>query len=219
MYVKRVVDDVEAETDVLPAVDWDKQPLGKVRDVVIAASVEVDPSTVREQRKLRNIPRAAPDWSTIPFGCKSDAAIAKEHKSSASVVAIERKKLGIPSYEQYNNMDWSIEVAPTQHDWFVAARFDVTPEKAYVARLIIMARSRTRAGLVESTKIGLAKARANGKQLGRPLAANAPDPATVREMKGRGLSWAQIARKLGCTSSAAQRAFKRNDLMDLENRR
>lgn len=61
----------------------------------------------------------------------------------------------------------------------------------------------------ERIKEGLAKAKQVGKRLGRPRAENAPDGAAVKELRERGRSWEQIARKLGCTRSAAQRAFER----------
>lgn len=66
--------------------------------------------------------------------------------------------------------------------------------------------------IVERTRLGLAKARAKGKRFGRPLAENAPAPATVAAMRAEGgaeNSWGRIARRLHCTPSAAQRAFER----------
>ena len=63
--------------------------------------------------------------------------------------------------------------------------------------------------LSERTKEGLAKAKQAGKRLGRPRAENAPDGLMVRELREKGRSWEQIARKLGCTPSAARRAFDR----------
>jgi len=60
----------------------------------------------------------------------------------------------------------------------------------------------------ERTKEGLAKAKQAGKRLGRPRAENAPDGLVVRELREKGRSWEQIARKLGCARSAAQRAFE-----------
>jgi DNA invertase Pin-like site-specific DNA recombinase len=61
----------------------------------------------------------------------------------------------------------------------------------------------------ERTRLGLAHARRQGKRLGRPRAANAPDPTVVAALRAEGKSWGQVARKLGCTPSAAQRAAKR----------
>lgn len=54
-----------------------------------------------------------------------------------------------------------------------------------------------RALIVERTRLGLAKARAAGKRLGRPRAADAPDPAVVATLRTEGKSWGQVARKLG----------------------
>ena len=58
----------------------------------------------------------------------------------------------------------------------------------------------------ERIRQGLDKARQAGVRLGRPRAENAPDGAAVRELREKGRSWGQIARRLKCTPSAAQRA-------------
>ena len=63
--------------------------------------------------------------------------------------------------------------------------------------------------LSERTRLGLDKARRTGKRLGRPLAANAPAGPDVRYLRAQGRSWGQIAHRLGCTPSAARRAFVR----------
>lgn len=61
----------------------------------------------------------------------------------------------------------------------------------------------------ERTKLGLAKARAAGKQIGRPRKGNVPDPAEVARLRGQGKSWSVIGRKIGCTPSAARRAWQK----------
>jgi putative DNA-invertase from lambdoid prophage Rac len=63
--------------------------------------------------------------------------------------------------------------------------------------------------IIERTRLGLDKARRAGKRLGRPQAANAPESAAVRALRAQGRSWEQIARRLGCTPSAARRALAR----------
>ncbi|MFH0902309.1 MAG: recombinase family protein [Pseudomonadota bacterium] len=57
--------------------------------------------------------------------------------------------------------------------------------------------------LIERTRAGLARARARGRVLGRPRTA---DPDEVARLRGRGLSWRQIARQLECSTGAARRA-------------
>jgi DNA invertase Pin-like site-specific DNA recombinase len=57
----------------------------------------------------------------------------------------------------------------------------------------------------ERTRLGLRKARADGKRIGRPAVLA---PATVAQVKGlraAGHSWARVASGLGCTPSTARR--------------
>lgn len=63
--------------------------------------------------------------------------------------------------------------------------------------------------IIERTKLGLDKARRQGKRIGRPRAANAPTHDAVVALRANGLSWSQVAQQLGCTPSAAQRAMAR----------
>ncbi len=58
----------------------------------------------------------------------------------------------------------------------------------------------------ERTKAGLARARAQGKQLGRPGKVYSRDRA--RELRLDGLSWRQIARKLGVPQSTIRRHLR-----------
>ena len=61
----------------------------------------------------------------------------------------------------------------------------------------------------ERTHAGLEKARRRGRVFGRPRAPNAPQPELVKILRGQGHSWMQIANGMGCTVSAARRAFER----------
>jgi DNA invertase Pin-like site-specific DNA recombinase len=61
----------------------------------------------------------------------------------------------------------------------------------------------------ERTRAGLARARAEGKKLGRPLSTSAPEPAQVAQLRHTGASWAQVADRLHCCPSAARRALMR----------
>lgn len=56
----------------------------------------------------------------------------------------------------------------------------------------------------ERTMLGLAKARASGKRLGRP-AEDGPSSSKVAQLRRRGLSWTDVAAKLGCTVAMARR--------------
>jgi putative DNA-invertase from lambdoid prophage Rac len=59
----------------------------------------------------------------------------------------------------------------------------------------------------DRTRLGLARARAAGRQLGRPRGPRAPSPATVLRLRAAGYTWLGIALELGCTIGAARRAL------------
>ena len=54
--------------------------------------------------------------------------------------------------------------------------------------------------IVERVRAGLRKARSKGKRLGRPRVA--VDAARIAGLRAEGLSWPQIARKLGISIGA-----------------
>lgn len=60
--------------------------------------------------------------------------------------------------------------------------------------------------IVERTRLGLAHARAKGKRLGRPPAADLPDRGHVMALRKRGLSWFAVAEQLGTEEWKARRA-------------
>jgi putative DNA-invertase from lambdoid prophage Rac len=62
-----------------------------------------------------------------------------------------------------------------------------------------------RAGTVE----GLKRARAAGKQIGRPPEITADQAAEVRRLRAAGHSWRETAGAAGCTVSAARRVVER----------
>jgi len=55
----------------------------------------------------------------------------------------------------------------------------------------------------ERTMLGLDRARAAGKRLGRPRA-DGPTPAQVRKLRRAGKSWREVAEQLGCTVGLAR---------------
>jgi putative DNA-invertase from lambdoid prophage Rac len=61
----------------------------------------------------------------------------------------------------------------------------------------------------ERTRLGIARARAAGKHLGRPRVGPAPDPSQVAHWRELGASWAEVARMLGCSIWAAREAAKK----------
>lgn len=58
----------------------------------------------------------------------------------------------------------------------------------------------------ERTRLGVAKAKAAGRQLGRPVEMNPEQRSLVARLRSSGRSWAKIAKELAVTPSAARRA-------------
>ena len=90
---------------------------------------------------------------------------------------------------------------------------DIQPNGDAMSRLILTVLAAVAAFeldlIRERTKLGLERARRNGKRLGRPVDAGAPDPAQVAALRASGAAWSAIAARLGCTTSAARRAVQR----------
>jgi len=76
--------------------------------------------------------------------------------------------------------------------------------EAIIALLATIAKQE-RLRLQERVKAGLARARREGRRLGRP--AKVIDRYRVVELRRRGLSWRRIGVELGITSAAARRAY------------
>lgn len=95
----------------------------------------------------------------------------------------------------------------------VSQSLDIKPRGDAISKLILAVLSGVaefeRSLVVERTRLGLEKARHAGKLLGRRVSRDAPDPRRVHALRASGDSWSTIARQLGCTSSAARRAYAR----------
>jgi putative DNA-invertase from lambdoid prophage Rac len=61
----------------------------------------------------------------------------------------------------------------------------------------------------DRTKLGMARARAAGKRVGRPRTLTSAAAAKVAKLRAAGRSWAETAAAAGCTPSAARRALAR----------
>jgi DNA invertase Pin-like site-specific DNA recombinase len=61
----------------------------------------------------------------------------------------------------------------------------------------------------ERTVLGLQKARAAGKRIGRPTVLTSAQAAKVKKLRGAGHSWAQISAAVGCKVGAARLAAAR----------
>jgi DNA invertase Pin-like site-specific DNA recombinase len=95
----------------------------------------------------------------------------------------------------------------------VSQSLDIKPNGDAMSRLILTVLSGVaefeRELIRERTRLGLTKARAAGKMVGRRVSRDAPDPRTVRSLRAAGRSWREIGTQLGCTASAARRAVER----------
>jgi putative DNA-invertase from lambdoid prophage Rac len=65
--------------------------------------------------------------------------------------------------------------------------------------------------LVERTQAGLARAKNEGKHLGRPSRLNAQQKVAIRQRRKDGTSLATLAKEFGVSRSAIQRAQARGD--------
>jgi DNA invertase Pin-like site-specific DNA recombinase len=95
----------------------------------------------------------------------------------------------------------------------VSQSLDIKARGDAISKLILAVLSGVsefeRSLVIERTRLGLEKARRAGKLLGRRVSRDAPDPRKVRALRASGDSWRTIANQLGCTSSAARRAYER----------
>jgi len=67
-----------------------------------------------------------------------------------------------------------------------------------------------RVRLAERTRAGLERVRRQGKKLGRPTAK--VDAVAIRELRGAGTSWSEIARRIGLARATCQKAYSQADI-------
>jgi DNA invertase Pin-like site-specific DNA recombinase len=79
---------------------------------------------------------------------------------------------------------------------------------ASMVRMLLAAAEYERDLLRERTRAGLADARQNGVRLGRPPG-RAPSASDVERLRAQGLSWREVAERLGCAPASARRALER----------
>ena len=95
----------------------------------------------------------------------------------------------------------------------VSQSLDIKPDGDALSKLILTVLASVaefeRDLIRERTRLGLAKARAAGKLLGRRISRTAPSPAKVAQKRAGGHSWREIGVDLGCTIGAARRALAR----------
>jgi len=71
--------------------------------------------------------------------------------------------------------------------------------------------------IVERTRLGIAKARSEGRSFGRPRRTPAPAAADVARLRAGGMSWRAIGVKLGVPEWSARRAAKGSAISPVEN--
>jgi DNA invertase Pin-like site-specific DNA recombinase len=76
---------------------------------------------------------------------------------------------------------------------------------AVISMLAVVAKQE-RIRLSERTRAGLERARRQGKSLGRPRVE--VNPAVIRELRGRGLSWDAVSKQTKIPRSTCQRAIQ-----------
>ena len=90
---------------------------------------------------------------------------------------------------------------------------DIKPDGDPMSRLILTVMAGVaefeRSLLIERTRLGLDQAKKRGKQLGRRVNRNAPNPTKVAALRDAGLSWAEVGAELNCAPTSARRALKR----------
>ena len=131
------------DNDLLPPADWDKQPLGEVRDTEIAARVNLSPSAVWIERHRRGVraveyPRHKIEWSNYPLGQVPDSEIAAELGVTRGVVAKARIEAGIPVFVNTRagqRIQWEQQPLGKMSDRKLAKRINVSSSTVRCERL------------------------------------------------------------------------------------
>lgn len=124
------------EVIIYEPIDWLKQPLGKVPDHVIAASLGLSKTTVGQMRKKFGIKsfRDSIDWSSQPIDSETDDAIGKKLGVSAQAVHYQRlKRLGLKPKARIS-IDWSSLPLGKEPDRSISLRIGVTGSTVSAAR-------------------------------------------------------------------------------------
>lgn len=124
------------------AVEWDKQPLGKMSDAKLAKSLDLPAQFVIRARSARGIPAWGPnagirvkgkiiDWDAIPLGKVSDAEAGRMAGCGKANAHDARTKRGIPAFVP---IDWSGVPFGTVTDSEIAASLGVTTHTVFMQR-------------------------------------------------------------------------------------
>lgn len=124
--MKRHVEDID--TSVLPAIDWDKQPLGDKTDIVISRELAVSESLVTQHRMAKNIKAYKKsgskniDWNKQPLGKVADAEIARRLGVFHAAVRYARVTRGIDRFNP--PIDWSLVQLGEDTDFNIARKIN-----------------------------------------------------------------------------------------------
>lgn len=125
------------------------------------------------------------------------------------LIVVELSRLGRTTYEVINAVQELEQLGPII--WSLSPHESFTrSEDAAVRQLLLMILSwvaeRERANLIERTRAGLDRARAEGKHLGRPR--GEIDWERVAALRQEGVAWAAVARELGVSNQQLWRRRK-----------
>lgn len=147
-------------------------------------------------------------------GFKKAMLFMKEHPEIKYLYVFELSRLGrnfvetaklIEDLGKTDVMVWSI--SPTES-------FMRIPDKSIrnlITMLMLWVAERERENLIERTKAGIDRARAEGKQIGKPRVKM--DWDKIRRMRAEGKSWKEIEEDIGCGTMTLWRARKRRGEM------
>lgn len=142
-------------------------------------------------------------------GFKKVLSHIKENEGVKYLYVYELSRLGRTTYETISIIQELEEAGITVWSLSPNESFTRSEDKA-VRQLMIMILSwvaeRERVNLVERTRAGLDRAKAEGKQLGRPR--NDIDWSKVDEMRKNGYTWDKIAKNLKITTMQLHRRRK-----------
>lgn len=129
--------DDTVDTSVLPAIDWDKQPIGKVSDGEIAERLSVSSVTVRRARTDRGIPAFRVGYREFNWaehrdllGTMSDRELAERIGVHTSTVRNKRLEVGQPAFGKNGGpkqkIDWDAQPLGQVTDQEIGDRLGVT---------------------------------------------------------------------------------------------
>lgn len=129
---------MEPNTTARTPIDWNKQPLGQMKDADLAELLGVNRLTVFEQRHKRGIApfRSRPwiNWDRASLGMLSDEDVAEILEVPVTLVRAKRRERGIPAFEPRPKIDWRKQPLGLVTDAALAEKLGSTPAGVQMAR-------------------------------------------------------------------------------------